>query len=208
EEVQAEGHRPRPPRRQDGAAVPRRRQGVRPGGAQPRARPAEEGAGAGAEACAFRQGARREADRACGYDGEGSQDQGACRPVPEAWLVERPDHRRGDGGRGFRARGPQHSRYRRAAGAGDQRLRHPAPRYAGPYQGRGRGAHGAVQMIALTHYDVIRRPVITERSTAVSEHNKVIFQVAPTATKEQIKAAVEALFKVKVKSVNTLIRKG
>ena len=63
-------------------------------------------------------------------------------------------------------------------------------------------------MIALTHYDVIRRPVITERSTAVSEHNKVIFQVAPTATKEQIKAAVEALFKVKVKSVNTLIRKG
>jgi large subunit ribosomal protein L23 len=63
-------------------------------------------------------------------------------------------------------------------------------------------------MIALTHYDVIRRPVITERSTAVSEHNKVIFQVAPSATKSQIKAAVEALFKVKVKSVNTLIRKG
>jgi large subunit ribosomal protein L23 len=63
-------------------------------------------------------------------------------------------------------------------------------------------------MIALTHYDVIRRPVITERSTAVSEHNKVIFQVAPSATKSQIKAAVESLFKVKVKSVNTLIRKG
>ena len=63
-------------------------------------------------------------------------------------------------------------------------------------------------MIALTHYDVIRRPVITERSTAVSEHNKVLFQVAPSATKSQIKAAVESLFKVKVKSVNTLIRKG
>ena len=63
-------------------------------------------------------------------------------------------------------------------------------------------------MIALTHYDVLRRPVITERSTAVSEHNKVIFQVAPSATKSQIKAAVESLFKVKVKSVNTLIRKG
>ena len=63
-------------------------------------------------------------------------------------------------------------------------------------------------MIALTHYDVIRRPIITEKSTAASEHNKVIFQVAPTATKSQIKAAVEALFKVKVKSVNTLIRKG
>jgi large subunit ribosomal protein L23 len=63
-------------------------------------------------------------------------------------------------------------------------------------------------MITLTHYDVIRHPVITEKSTAASEHNKVIFQVAPSATKSQIKAAVEALFKVKVKSVNTLIRKG
>jgi large subunit ribosomal protein L23 len=63
-------------------------------------------------------------------------------------------------------------------------------------------------MIPLSNYDIIRRPIITERSTAVSEHNKVVFQVALTATKPQIKAAVEALFKVKVKSVNTLIRKG
>ncbi|HVY19027.1 MAG TPA: 50S ribosomal protein L23 [Bauldia sp.] len=63
-------------------------------------------------------------------------------------------------------------------------------------------------MITLSHYDIIRKPVITEKSTAVSEHNKVIFQVAPSATKGEIKAAVEALFKVKVKSVNTLIRKG
>ena len=63
-------------------------------------------------------------------------------------------------------------------------------------------------MITRTHYDVIVRPVITEKSTAASEHNKVIFQVAPSSTKSQIKAAVESLFKVKVKSVNTLIRKG
>jgi large subunit ribosomal protein L23 len=63
-------------------------------------------------------------------------------------------------------------------------------------------------MITLSHYDVIRRPVITEKSTTASEHNKVIFLVAPSATKPQIKAAVEALFKVKVKSVNTLVRKG
>ncbi len=63
-------------------------------------------------------------------------------------------------------------------------------------------------MITLSHYDVIRRPVITEKSTAASEHNKVIFHIAPSATKAQVKAAVEALFKVKVKSVNTLIRKG
>jgi len=63
-------------------------------------------------------------------------------------------------------------------------------------------------MSALSHYDIIRRPVITEKSTAASEHNKVIFQVAPSATKPQIKAAVEALFKVKVKAVNTLNRRG
>ena len=63
-------------------------------------------------------------------------------------------------------------------------------------------------MTARSHYDVIRRPVITEKSTTASEHSKVIFAVAPDATKPQIKAAVETLFKVKVKSVNTLIRKG
>lgn len=63
-------------------------------------------------------------------------------------------------------------------------------------------------MIALSHYDIIKSPVITEKSTAASEHNKVIFNVARTATKSEIKAAVEALFKVKVTAVNTLIRKG
>jgi large subunit ribosomal protein L23 len=63
-------------------------------------------------------------------------------------------------------------------------------------------------MTELSHYDVIIRPVITERSTAASEHNKVIFNVARTATKPEIKAAVEALFKVKVTAVNTLNRKG
>ena len=63
-------------------------------------------------------------------------------------------------------------------------------------------------MSALSHYDVIRRPVITEKSTAASEENKVVFTVAGTATKADIKAAVESLFKVKVTSVNTLVRKG
>ena len=63
-------------------------------------------------------------------------------------------------------------------------------------------------MSAYSHYDVIRSPVITERSTALSEHNKVVFKVAPNAKKADIKAAIEALFKVKVKSVNTLVRKG
>ena len=63
-------------------------------------------------------------------------------------------------------------------------------------------------MTDLRHYDVIVAPVITEKSTMVSEHNQVIFKVAPKATKPEIKAAVEALFGVKVTGVNTIVRKG
>lgn len=63
-------------------------------------------------------------------------------------------------------------------------------------------------MIADRHYDVIRHPVITEKATLGSEHNQVTFVVAIDATKPQIKAAVEAVFKVRVKAVNTLRRKG
>ena len=58
------------------------------------------------------------------------------------------------------------------------------------------------------HYDVIISPVVTEKATLASEHNKVLFKVAGKATKPQIKEAVEKLFDVKVKSVNTLVRKG
>lgn len=58
------------------------------------------------------------------------------------------------------------------------------------------------------HYDVIVAPVITEKATTASEFNKVVFKVASKATKPQIKDAVEKLFDVKVKSVNTLVRKG
>ena len=58
------------------------------------------------------------------------------------------------------------------------------------------------------HYDVIVSPVITEKATTLSEHNKVVFRVRPDATKPQIKEAVEKLFDVKVKSVNTLVTKG
>ncbi len=57
-------------------------------------------------------------------------------------------------------------------------------------------------------YDVIVSPVITEKSTMASEHNQVLFNVAKTASKPQIKEAVERLFDVKVKAVNTLVRKG
>ena len=57
-------------------------------------------------------------------------------------------------------------------------------------------------------HDIIRAPVITEKSTLVSEHNQVIFKVARDASKPEIKAAVETLFNVKVKAVNTQVRKG
>jgi large subunit ribosomal protein L23 len=58
------------------------------------------------------------------------------------------------------------------------------------------------------HYDVIRAPVVTEKSTRLGELNQVVFRVSPEATKPQIKAAVEALFSVKVKAVNTMNVRG
>lgn len=57
-------------------------------------------------------------------------------------------------------------------------------------------------------YDVILSPAITEKATMMSEHNQVMFDVARSATKPDIKLAVETLFGVKVKAVNTLLRKG
>ena len=60
----------------------------------------------------------------------------------------------------------------------------------------------------VSHYDIIISPVITEKATMASDYNQVVFKVAPTATKPQIKAAVEQLFDVKVEAVNTLVRKG
>jgi large subunit ribosomal protein L23 len=63
-------------------------------------------------------------------------------------------------------------------------------------------------MTDLRHYDVIVSPAITEKSTMASEQNQVIFNVAKKASKPEIKAAVEALFGVKVTAVNTLVRKG
>ena len=58
------------------------------------------------------------------------------------------------------------------------------------------------------YYDVIKSPAITEKGTLVSENNQVVFNVALRATKPEIKKAVEGLFGVKVKAVNTLVRKG
>jgi large subunit ribosomal protein L23 len=58
------------------------------------------------------------------------------------------------------------------------------------------------------HYDVVLAPYITEKTTLLSEHNAVVFKVAGDATKPEIKAAVEALFSVKVTGVNTIVTKG
>lgn len=63
-------------------------------------------------------------------------------------------------------------------------------------------------MSKVAHYDKIVSPVITEKATMAAEQNKVVFKVAQTASKPEIKAAVEALFGVKVTAVNTLVRKG
>lgn len=66
----------------------------------------------------------------------------------------------------------------------------------------------AARFADTRHYDVIVAPVITEKATNASEHNKVVFRVRKNATKPQIKAAVEQLFDVKVEAVNTALRKG
>jgi large subunit ribosomal protein L23 len=62
--------------------------------------------------------------------------------------------------------------------------------------------------IDLRHYDVIVAPHITEKATLLSENNAVVFRVSNDATKPEIKAAVEALFSVKVLGVNTIVQKG
>ena len=62
--------------------------------------------------------------------------------------------------------------------------------------------------VDIRHYDVVLAPHITEKSTMLSDHNAVVFKVAGTASKPEIKAAVEALFNVSVTNVNTIVTKG
>lgn len=62
--------------------------------------------------------------------------------------------------------------------------------------------------VAARHYDIVVAPVITEKSTILSENNQVVFEVAIGANKTEIKDAIEAMFKVKVTAVNTLRVKG
>ncbi len=65
-----------------------------------------------------------------------------------------------------------------------------------------------VKISAERMFDVVRAPLITEKATLLSEKNQFVFKVAENATKPEIKAAIESLFKVKVTAVNTLITKG
>lgn len=60
----------------------------------------------------------------------------------------------------------------------------------------------------LKHYDILKMPIITEKATMVTEFSHYTFEVSMDATKPEIKAAVEHIYKVKVKSVNTLVNKG
>ena len=62
--------------------------------------------------------------------------------------------------------------------------------------------------VDLKHYDTIIAPIITEKATLLSDQNKIVFKVPLAATKDEVKAAIEALFKVKVVSVNTIRVKG
>ena len=64
------------------------------------------------------------------------------------------------------------------------------------------------QEVEARHYDVVLAPHITEKATLASENNAVVFKVANTATKPQIKEAVEAIFGVSVMGVNTINMKG
>jgi large subunit ribosomal protein L23 len=66
----------------------------------------------------------------------------------------------------------------------------------------------ATTTVENRHYDIVLAPHITEKSTMLSENNSVVFKVASTASKPEIKAAVEALFNVKVTGVNTIVQKG
>jgi len=66
----------------------------------------------------------------------------------------------------------------------------------------------ADKKIIAKHYDTLLRPVITEKTSMVSAQNKVVFEIPMSATKEDAKAAVEAIYGVSVKKVNTVIRDG
>jgi large subunit ribosomal protein L4 len=136
------------------------------------------------------------------------QDGRARQAARQPGLEARAGDRRG-GERQLRPRRPQHRHPGRAAGHRRQRLRHPAPRHARAHARGGRSPGGPPEMNATPEqYDIIRRPVITEKATMASEANAVVFEVAPEATKPLIKQAVEALFGVKVKAVNTVVTKG
>ncbi len=71
-----------------------------------------------------------------------------------------------------------------------------------------RKPRGRIKISKERMYDIVRYPIITEKSTLISEHNQVVFRVPLNVTKPEIRAAVEGLFGVKVDGVNTLRQVG
>jgi len=71
-----------------------------------------------------------------------------------------------------------------------------------------RKPRGRIKISQERMYDIVRYPIITEKTTLISEHNQVVFRVPMNATKPEIRAAVEGLFGVKVDGVNTLRQDG
>ena len=123
------------------------------------------------------------------------------------------------------AGGEQHRELRRAAGTGRERVRHHASRYLGRDQGRDRGSGSEGEIMALlgkkkkvseqdkakvneAAYDIVVAPVVTEKAMKSAESEQVTFKVALKAAKPAIKKAVESLFGVKVKAVNTSVTEG
>src|SRR5438034_6474614 len=210
EDVPAEGHRLRPPRLCAGQSLPRRRPLVRAHAAQPCDRSAEEGARARSQARLVRQGQGRRHHRAREGDREEWQDRRTAKELHQARTHERAHHRRRRARSQFRPGRAQYPEHRRAPGAGHQRLRHPATADIGADQVGAGSIGGAFQMSTTDprYYDVIISPVITEKATLASARKQAMLKVARRATKPQIKEAVEKLFDVKVKSVNTHVRKG
>ena len=211
EDVRAEGHRRRPPRRQRAsrnsaaAAVPSAR--VVRSHAIDLPKKVRALALKHALSAKAKDGGIVVIDKATV---EGRQDQGAARPVRQARPRQRADHRRRRDRRQLPHRRAQHSEYRRAAGAGHQCLRHHAAQDSGADQGRARCAGGALQMTTSDprHYDVILVAGDHRKGDHGLRAQQGHVQGAPHATKPQIKEAVEKLFDVKVKSVNTLTREG
>src|SRR5262249_10602073 len=136
-----------------------------------------------------RQCLRHRPPRYAGADGRGSENAG--RPA-------RQDQAQGSHARGRAA----------AGGAGMNAKKTKEPKAAAEPKGAPKAPAPKAAISKEEMYRIVRAPVITEKATRGSEHNQVTFKVALDASKPEIKAAIEGIFGVKVKAVNTLRTEG